>query len=323
MAVYTRVSDDDLAAFLAPFDIGAPVSLEPIAQGIENSNYRLTTAAGRFVLTIFEARVAASDLPWFLGLMDRLSANGAPCPVPIRNRAGETLHALCGKPAALVTHLDGDWPRSPGPEDCAEAGRALAGLHAAGRDYPVRPNDLSVAGWRRLFEAGRNRADELEPGLAEWIEGELSALEAAWPVDLPIGTIHADLFPDNTFFVDGRLTGIIDFYFACTDFLAYDLAVTLNAWCFEPGGRFLRDRAAGLMAGYAEVRPLGPAEAAALPILARGAALRFLLTRLHDWFVEHDNRALTRRKDPLELRPVVEFHRGVADSTAYGIDCPP
>ncbi len=323
MAVYTRVSDDDLSAFLAPFDIGLPMSLEPIAQGIENTNYRLTTSAGRFLLTIFENRVTASDLPWFLGLMDHISANGVPCPVPIRNRTGEILHTLRDKPAVLVSHLDGDCPRSPGPEHCAEAGRALAGLHAASRDYSVRPNELSVAGWRRLFEAGRSQADELEYGLAEWIEGELTALEAVWPDNLPTGTIHADLFPDNTLFFGGRLNGIIDFYFACTDFLAYDLAVTMNAWCFAPDGRFMRDRAAGLLTGYSEWRPLGPAEVAALPILARGAALRFLLTRLHDWFVENDDRALTRRKDPLELRPIVYFHRGVADSTAYGTDCLP
>lgn len=323
MAVYTRISAAELDCFMAGFDIGSALACEPIAEGIENSNYLLSTVSDRYILTLFEARVAAADLPFYLGLMGHLAGRGIACPVPVPDRAGATVHVLAGRPAAIVSFLDGDWPRQPDVGDCRQAGAALAQLHAAGASYPAgRANDLSVGAWRHLFEPLRDRADELRPGFADWIEGELASVEATWPRDLPSGIVHADLFPDNVFFRDGTLSGMIDFYFACTDFYAYDLAIALNAWCFEAAGSFHADRATALVAGYASQRPLQAMERTALPILARGAALRFLLTRLHDWFLDSGN-ALTRRKDPLDLVPVIEFHRNAGDSAAYRINYAP
>lgn len=322
MAVYTQVPRKELDGFVSRFDIGQVVSIDPIAEGIENSNYLLKTSAGRYILTLYEARVNPADLPFFVGLMDHLALKGFPCPQPLRDRAGQALHRLAGRPAALVTFLSGSWLRAPGAEHCHAIGRAMAELHLAGLDFPFRrANDLALDAWRNLFTPIGGRADELRPGFSGWIAAELDILGKGWPTRLPTGIIHADLFPDNAFFQDDILSGVIDFYFACTDFLAYDLAVTLNSWCFDWGGSFQPGLAAALVSGYAAVRPLEPEETEALPILARGAALRFLLTRLHDWFLPIDN-ALTRKKDPREFIPVIEFHRHetlpVSDSTGRG-----
>jgi homoserine kinase type II len=302
MAVYTQVAAEPLADFLTGYDIGAATRLAGIAQGIENSNYELDTLRGRFVLTLYERRVRAADLPFYLGLMRHLAGKGVPCPRPIARRGGALWGELCGKPAAIVTFLDGDWPRAPTAEHCRAVGAALAQMHLAGRDFPLaRPNDLSLAGWRQLFAATRERADEIAGGLGVEIAQELAQLEAQWPRDLPDGPIHADLFPDNVFFVGDRLSGLIDFYFACTDAFAYDLAVSLTAWCFPTPDRYDRRLAAALEDGYTAVRPLAEAERNALPILLRGAALRFLLTRLYD-LVHGVKGMIGIQKDPLEYR---------------------
>ncbi|MEX2453302.1 MAG: homoserine kinase [Rhodospirillaceae bacterium] len=322
MAVYTDVPRTDLDAFVSRFDIGAVLSCEPIAEGIENSNYLLTTATGRYILTLYEARVAPADLPYFVALMDHLAGCGFPCPLPVRDRSGEALHRLAGKPAAIVTFLEGTWPREPTAAHCRALGTATARLHMAGQFFALsRPNDLSVNAWRPIYTPLKEQARAFGPAFGRRVEDELAFLEEYWPHDLPEGVIHADLFPDNVFFRDGRLSGIIDFYFACTDCLVYDLAVCLNAWCFGPGGAFRPLHSAALFEGYQELRPLLPVEIDSLPVLARGAALRFLLTRLHDWFLPQGD-ALTRRKDPRDLLPIASFHRGVSDSAAYGIDCP-
>jgi homoserine kinase type II len=302
MAVYTQVAAEPLADFLTGYDIGAATRLAGIAQGIENSNYELDTLRGRFVLTLYERRVRAADLPFYLGLMRHLAGKGVPCPRPIARGGGALWGELCGKPAAIVTFLDGDWPRAPTAEHCRAVGAALAQMHLAGRDFPLaRPNDLSLAGWRQLFAATRERADEIAGGLGVEIAQELAQLEAQWPRDLPDGPIHADLFPDNVFFVGDRLSGLIDFYFACTDAFAYDLAVSLTAWCFPTPDRYDRRLAAALEDGYTAVRPLAEAERNALPILLRGAALRFLLTRLYD-LVHGVKGMIGIQKDPLEYR---------------------
>jgi homoserine kinase type II len=319
MAVYTEVSDEELAAFITDFDIGPVVSCKGIAEGVENSNYLVHTAAGRYILTLYEKRVAPSDLPFFLGLMEHLAKHGFPCPVPIRARDGDSLRMLCGRPAALISFLEGMWPRRIQAWHCTEVGAALARMHEAGAGFAmVRPNDLSVEGWRRLFEACRADADSVLPDLAE-IETELERLEAEWPRDLPSGVIHADMFPDNVFFLSERLSGVIDFYFACTDFTAYDLAICLNAWCFEPDGAFNTTKARLLLSGYRRVRPLLAAETAALPLLARGSALRFLLTRLYDW-VNTPAGALVKRKDPKEYLQKLRFHQGVRGPGDYGLE---
>jgi homoserine kinase type II len=320
MAVYTEIGDDELRAFTALYDIGEVLSCKGIAEGIENSNYLLTTARANFILTLYEKRVARADLPFFIALMDHLAHHGVACPTPVRARDGEALRELCGRPAAIVAFLTGMWPRRIDPFHCSALGGALAGLHLAGESFAmVRRNDLGVAGWRPLYESCRERAGELQPGVAAELGEELAFLEASWPKDLPTGVIHADLFPDNVFFRDGALSGLIDFYFACTDFLAYDIAICLNAWCFEPDLSFNVTKARLLVASYNATRPLAEVELAALPLLARGGALRFLLTRLYDWLNQTAG-ALVRPKDPLEYLRKLRFHRGIAGPGAYGID---
>jgi homoserine kinase type II len=320
MAVYTDVSDDELKRFVALYDLGEVLSCKGIAEGVENSNFLMTTDRGNFILTLYEKRVAPQDLPFFIALMDHLAHLGVACPTPVRGRDGVALRELCGRPAAIVTFLAGMWPRRILPYHAAGVGRALAQLHRAGAAFAMRrDNDLSVAGWRRLYDACRGRADSVQPGLADELGCELDALEAAWPCGLPAGVIHADLFPDNVFFREREVSGIIDFYFACTDFLAYDVAICLNAWCFEADGSLNVTKARLLLENYRRARPLEPAELAALPLLARGSALRFLLTRLFDWLNQPAG-ALVRPKDPLEYLKKLRFHRGIADIGGYGID---
>ena len=320
MAVYTEVTDEEVAAFVADYDIGDVIACKGIAEGVENSNYLLVTTTGRFILTLYERRVALADLPFFLTLMEHLSSHGIPCPLPLAARNGVALRRLAGRPAAIITFLEGMWPRRVQPFHCAELGRALAGMHLAGAGFAMtRANALSVAGWRPLFAACDGRADSVRPGLASALEAELDYLESSWPDGLPRGVIHADLFPDNVFFRDTRLSGLIDFYFACTDLLAYDIAVCLNAWCFERDGAFNVTKARALLAAYQSVRTVSAAELAALPTLARGAAIRFLLTRLYDWLNVPDG-ALVRPKDPLEYWQKLRFHRQVDSAAAYGLD---
>ena len=320
MAVYTDVDDDELEAFLATYDIGELRSYKGIAEGVENSNFLLHTTGGTFLLTLYEKRVTPKDLPFFLGLMNHVASKGIACPVPIRDRKGEMLGTLAGRPAAIVSFLEGHSVRKPQPKHCAELGAGLARFHLAGADFPLRrANALTVSGWRPLFEASRARADEVSRGLAAELADELSALEASWPHDLPQGVIHADLFPDNVFFIGEKLSGVIDFYFACNDALAYDLAICLNAWCFEHDGSFNITKARALTQSYNQVRPLDAAELAALPLLARGSAMRFLLTRLYDW-LNHPPGALVKPKNPLEYLKRLRFHRSLSSPAAYGLD---
>jgi len=319
MAVYTEISDADLAAFLAEYDLGEVVACKGIAEGVENSNFLLSTTTGTYILTVYEKRVRSEDLPYFLNLMEHLAARGVRCPTPIRGTDGEALHTLCGKPAAIVSFLQGLCVKRVQPHHCRSLGGALARMHLAGRDFPMhRPNDLSVEGWPPLLDAVGERADEVEPGLYGELRDELAALESAWPRGLPEGVIHADLFPDNVFFRNDAVSGFIDFYFACNDLFAYDLAVCLNAWCFEPDDAFNATKARALLSGYAEVRPFEAGEVDALPLLARGSALRFLLTRLYDW-LNHPPDAYVAPKDPRAYIHKLRFHRGVRGPGAYGV----
>ncbi len=320
MAVYTEVDDDELAAFVADYDIGEITACKGIAEGVENSNFLLQTDRDSFILTIYEKRVRPADLPFFLGLMDHLAARAVPCPTPLHGRDGAALRTLAGKPAAIVTFLQGVWPKRPTAQHCGSLGAALARMHLAGADFAAtRANDLSVDGWRRLVVSTEPRADTVMPGLAREIASEFRDLERNWPNGLPSGVIHADLFPDNVFFLGETLSGLIDFYFACNDALAYDLAVCLNAWCFEGNVEFNITKARRLLRGYREVREIGADEMAALPWLARGAALRFLLTRLFDWLNQVDG-ALVKPKDPLEYLARLRFHQHVRGAGAYGLD---
>jgi len=318
MAVYTDVGSDELTAFLAGYDLGDLLSYKGIAEGVENSNFLVHTSKGHYILTLYEKRVAAGDVPFFLALMEHLAARGITCPQPVKNRKGETLGKLCGRPTAVVTFLDGMWIRRPDTRHCKALGEALAKLHLAGADFPKkRRNALSVNDWRPLYEKAADRADTIAHGLNETIAKELTQLEKNWPRDLPQGVIHADLFPDNVFFLGDRLSGLIDFYFACTDTLAYDVAICLNAWCFEPDHSYNVTKGREMLAAYARTRSLSTEELEAFPLLARGAAMRFLLTRLTDW-LDVPPGALVRPKNPLEYFRKLRFHQKAASVRDYG-----
>ena len=321
MAVYTDVSDEDIARFVAEYDIGNVISFKGIAEGVENTNFLLQTDQASFILTLYEKRVNPDDLPFYLGLMDHLSAKGLNCPTPIHGRDGVALHRLCGRPAAITSFLNGMSPRRIMPHHCTGLGTALAQLHNAGQDFEMYlGNALSVKGWRPLFESCRADADGVQPGLEKLIEDELAFLEANWPHQLPAGVIHADLFPDNVFFFPGKddVSGLIDFYFACNDLLAYDIAICMNAWCFEPDNSFNVTTARNLLSSYGKVRTLSDDELAALPILARGASLRFLLTRLYDW-INTPKDALVTPKNPREYINKLRFHQRIDSAGAYGL----
>ncbi|MDE2574793.1 MAG: homoserine kinase [Rhodospirillales bacterium] len=321
MAVYTEVSDDALAAFLGEYDIGRMVAFRGIAEGVENSNFSLRTTAGDYILTLYEKRVDPADLPWFLGLMEHLAAGGISCPLPVRGRDGSALRHIAGRHAAITTFLPGVWPRRVRPEHCAPLGAALAALHRAGADYaPRRANALGPASWAPLLERSLASGDaaSIPAELAGELRAAVTRILAAWPADLPRGHIHADLFPDNVFFLDGAVSGLIDFYFAATDLLAYDVAICLNAWCFEADFSFNVTKARALLGAYDAGRRLTPAERAALPVLCQGAAIRFALTRLYDW-INTPAGALVTRKDPLDYVRRLRFHLAARDEAAYGL----
>jgi homoserine kinase type II len=319
MAVYTEVSDEELAKFIASYQVGALLSFKGIAEGVENTNYLLHTQSGPFFLTLYEKRVAPEDLPFFLGLMEHLANAGIRCPTPVRDARGQSLRRLAGRPAALVTFLEGVWIRRPQVMHCAAVGQAMARMHLAGQNFSLsRANALGPSGWRALYARLKEHADEIAPGLGATIEQELDHLARNWPTDLALGVIHADLFPDNVFFLGDQLSGLIDFYFACNDALIYDIAIALNAWCFESDHSFNMTKGQALLKGYQAIRGLQPEERRALPLLARAAALRFLLTRAHDW-LHTSAEALVKRKDPLEYLRRLKFHRTIVSASEYGL----
>jgi homoserine kinase type II len=322
MAVYTDVAAEDLAEFLKGYDIGELLSYKGIAEGVENSNFLLHTSKGAYILTLYEKRVAVDDLPYFLALMAHLAEHGVRCPQPAKNRNGEVYSWLAERPAAIINFLEGVWPRRPNAAHCTGVGEGLAKMHLAGRDFPLfRKNPLSVAGWRPLFDLAAPRADSVQPGLRDFIARELDHLEARWPTDLPVGVIHGDLFPDNVFFLGDKLSGLIDFPFSCNDILAFDVAICLNAWCFEPDHSFNVTKARALLSAYGRERQLSEAEQEALPLLARGSAMRFLLTRLVD-FLNVPPGALVKPKDPLEYVRSLRFHQSVESVRDYGVTQP-
>ncbi|HXC55349.1 MAG TPA: homoserine kinase [Rhizomicrobium sp.] len=319
MAVYTDVSFEELEGLLAGYDVGMPLSFKGIAEGVENSNFYLQTDRGGYFLTLYEKRVREGDLPFFLGLMEHLAARGIACPQPIRRKDGAQWSEINGRPAALVSFLNGLSLRRPEPVHCAAAGAALAKLHAAGSSFALtRPNALGPAGWGELVARTAAGADGVEPGLGALIADAYGDCAASWPDGLPSGVIHADLFPDNVLFMNAAVSGLIDFYFACNDAFAYDLAVMLNAWCFESDGAYNITKGQSVIAAYRQGRELTAGEVEALPLLARGAALRFLLTRLYDR-IHHDPAALVRPKDPRDFSRRLRFHLKVRHASEYGL----
>lgn len=309
MAVYTPVSLQTLETLLSAYRIGMLQHREEILEGVENSNYRITTDQGHYIFTVFEKRVKPEDLPFFMELMRHLALKGIPCPLPIADEDNEVLHIVCDKPSTIVTFLQGKKITSPTPLHCQQVGGLLARMHHAGADMKLsRHNALSLMGWKKLVADCAPQADTVEKGLSELIEKELAHLEKRWPAQnsLPHGVVHADLFMDNVFFQNGQLSGVFDFYFACNDFWAYDLAITINAWCFENQKTFSQTRFDALLKGYTAERTLLQAEREALPLLLRGASLRFLLTRLYDW-LNHPTGALVKPHDPLEYARKLRF----------------
>ncbi len=320
MAVYTSVSDEALTAFLSDYDLGAPSAFKGIAEGVENSNYYLETTQGRFILTLFEKRANPEDLPYFIALKDYLAAQNFACPQPVKAMDGTALRTLEGRPAVIVTFLNGLSPKRPNPLQCRNLGRGLAQMHLALEGFSrTRENSLGPQSWATLWDGRSSVAESLSQGLSALIEGDLQAMSPLQKAhfDLPSGTIHADLFPDNAFFLGDDFSGAIDFYFACTDALAYDLAVCLNAWAFENNGDYNFSNGRNLISGYESVRLLNQDERDALPLLARGAALRFFLTRLVDW-TDTPADALVRPKDPLDYANRLAFHRKVKSAADYG-----
>ncbi len=318
MAVYTSVTDEQLVAFLDTYDIGPLLSCKGIAEGVENSNFLLHTGKGNFILTLYEKRVNADDLPFFIGLMDHLSRNDFNCPRPVRQTNGEVLGTLAGRPAAIVTFLEGVSLNNPTPRHCWQLGVAMAQMHEVGQNFQLhRKNALSVNDWRPLFQLSGDRVDTIQPGLGSLIEQELDFLEARWPDHLPSGTIHADLFPDNVFFLQDELSGFIDFYFSCNDILAYDAAICINAWCFDEGTLYNQKKAEHFLSGYQTIRKFSNEERELFPVLMRGAAIRFLLTRVYDWLNVEDS-AFVVPKDPIEYIKRVKFHQTITNFLIYG-----
>lgn len=317
MAVYTQISQTELEKLVSDYDIGNIESFSPIESGIENTNYFIFTNKNRFVLTIYEKRVNTSELPFFLNLMNHLSGKGFVCPVAIANKNGATLSQIKGKACAIISFLEGAETKEITIENIAEVGAGIARMHIAGSDFfSHRKNDFSIEGWKNIYKTIQTRADELTPGLAKEIGDNIDFLERNWPKNLPSGIIHADVFPDNVFFKNNKLAGVIDFYFACNDFFMYELAICLNSWCFEKNFEFNQAKAKALFSAYNQVREISEAEYAALPILARGAAIRFLLTRLYDWLNRVDG-ALVTTKNPLEYLDKMRFHLSIESYNEY------
>ena len=319
MAVYTEVDDDDLIAFCADYELGDVLACKGIAEGVENTNYLLTMESGSYILTLYEKRVDHKDLPFFLGLMKHLAQAGVPCPHPIVARDGVALRELAGRPCVIISFLAGMSPKKIKAYHCGELGRALGDFHLGTAEFDqTRENSLSVESWRELLESSGTGANSLRSGFYDELEQELTFLETSWPTDLPGGVIHADLFPDNVFFRGEHLSGLIDFYFACNDSYAYDLGICINAWCFEPDGSFNITKAQHFLMEYRNIRDVTDEEMAALPILARGSAMRFLLTRLYDW-INTPPDALVVRKDPMEYWNKLKFHKAVSSPAEYGL----
>ena len=319
MAVYTTLGAAELAALIGEYDVGTLVSAKGIAEGVSNSNWLVETTRDRFILTMYEQRVAVEDLPFFLGLLDHLAAKGSPVPRTIHDREGAAFRMVQGKAVALIEFLPGISVDVPHPAEARAVGEALAGLHLNAADFPgERPNTMALPAWHDLFAGcGEEGLSSIDPALPGLVAEELAVLERQWPSHLPRSVIHADLFPDNVLLLNDQVSGLIDFYFACTDLAAYDLAVTHAAWSFARDGAFLPEIAAALMKGYLARRPLSAEERAALPILARGACLRFMATRCYDWLHTPAD-ALVTRKDPLDFARRLAFYRSAGAEAFVG-----
>lgn len=318
MAVYTHICEEDLKQTLAVFGLGALVSLRGIPEGVENTNYQITTDKGQFILTLFEKRVNPEELPFYISFMEHLRRQGIPCPAVHETKEGRHVVDIKGKPAILTTFLEGNWPQEITASHCGAIGDLLAKMHTATKSFSIkRRNVLALPAWRSLICACQVSADSLETGLFDFLVRELDFLEEHWPQQLPAGVIHADLFPDNVFFRGESISGVIDFYFACSEKLVYDLMLTLNPWCFDRDGRLDTQRSAALLTRYHGIRPLTKAELKSLPFFGRAAAVRIIATRLYDW-LNPAKGALVKPKDPREHVRILRFHQQASGPADYG-----
>ena len=320
MAVYTKVNELTLATFLLAYDLGDLLGFEGIAEGVENSNYLLRTVKAHYILTLYEKRVDASDLPFFIEVMRQLASKGMNCPLPVSSQNGSIIQELMGKPCAVFSFLNGKSSSYPNIEKCKALGSCLAKLHQnANGVKQTRKNALGPESWQPLLDSVGQRANQIGPSMHQRAQDRLNTILAAWPKGLPRGIIHADLFPNNVLFKGNNLTGVIDFYFACKDTLAYDVGICINSWCFESDGSFNLTKSRSLIDGYQAVRQLSNAEITAIPVLAAGSAMRFFLTRLYD-LLHTPKDALVSPKDPMEYWSILKFHQSVSGVDAYGFD---
>lgn len=319
MAVYTHITEKDLSTCLDQFKLGKLQGFEGIADGVENTNYRIETDQSRYILTLFEKRVNAEELPFYLSYMEHLQQAGIPCPTAATDTSGARIFTMNGKAAIITSFLEGVWPKDGiTTGHCRAVGDVLARMHNAAATFRIkRHNTMALPAWRSLIQASASEADTLEDGLDAFLEAEIAALEKSWPRNLPRGAVHADLFPDNVFFKDEKISGVIDFYFACTDLFIYDLMLTLNPWCFDKSGALDTEKSAALLSAYHAVRPLSAAEVNTLPLMGRAAAVRIIATRLYDWFNPAKGAVVTP-KDPREHIRILKFHQSVESVAAYG-----
>ena len=319
MAVYTKLAHQEVEQFLEQYNINNFKDYKGITEGVENTNYFINTLEQDYILTIYEKRVDEKDLPFFINLLSNLSENKFPCPKPIANKSNEKINKIKNKNAALVTFLNGQSKNKITSEECFEIGKIAAQLHEITKKFNVsRKNNLSIESWQNIFEKAIKQKIDLDETIIKKTKNYLNFLKDNWPKNLPQGIIHADLFPDNIFFTNNKVSGIIDFYFACNDFFAYEIAICINSICFDTNSTFNMTKAKNLIDGYSSIRTLSTEEKKFLPILSMGAAMRFFLTRLHD-FYHTDNKADVKIKDPFEYFKKIEFHSTIKNFNQYFI----
>lgn len=320
MAVYTKLNHNKIEEILSNYSLGKLNQFKGIEEGIENSNYFLSVGKKKFILTVYEKRVKSEDLPFFSNLMSSLNKSNFKCPAPIINNQNETITDFEGKKLMIVSFLEGKAKQSLSPLNCKSVGIEVANMHKITSSFKFkRDNDLSVKSWRTLFNSVKDKCSKIHKDLPKLIEENLGDVEKNWPVNLPRGIIHADLFHDNIFFIKDKFSGIIDFYFSCEDFLAFEIAICFNALCFDglkENLSFNVTKAKNFIDGYTSVRKLSDEEKNNIKVLSQGAALRFLLTRVFDAINKVEG-AIVKIKDPVEYLKRLEFHKNSKNYEDY------
>jgi len=309
MAVYTSVSESKLREFIELYDIGSLISYEGILEGIENTNFKIITNKGHFILTIFEKRVNPKDLPFFMALQKHLAEKNFKCPIPLEDKDNNIINLLCKKSAIIITFLEGKKIDEIEPIHCLQVGEMISQFQKITKNFvPKRKNGLLIYNWKKIFNKCLEIKNHKYINLIDTIKNEFEYLEKKWPEFLPKGIIHGDIFKDNVFFKNNKLSGLIDFYFSCNDYYAYELAITTNAWCFDKNNSFINNNFDSLLNGYLKFSKLKDDEKKNLNTLLRGAAIRILVTRLHDQLF-HPQGAIVIPKDPMEYFNILKWHQ--------------